>query len=241
VLNETPLSINARRDSLADRQPLQVAAGLDLPDVPVMPETLLMLDLMVQEPCVDLRRMSQVVLADVGAALQILRLAGREYGMAEDRPMRLEDCISDLGLRACLKVVSAQTITRHGRQNELAAFWDHSRDVASQAHLVAHEMLEIDPDEAYLAGLLHGIGWLPALLGWKDSGSADPALTGLRLAKRWSLPACVAEMCNEMQLPDSAAGWSEIVRKAHLRGARSSGHCSFEQDLRPRLHRVAEG
>jgi len=32
----------------------------------VLPETLLMLDLMVQDTCVDLRRMSQVVLADVG-------------------------------------------------------------------------------------------------------------------------------------------------------------------------------
>ena len=185
--------------------------------------------------------MSQVVLADVGATLQILRLAGREYGMAEDRPVRVEDCISDLGLRACLKVVSAQTITRHGRQNELAAFWEHSREVASHAKLIAEELPEIDPHEAYLAGLLHGIGSLPALLGWKDSGVADPALTGVRLAKRLPLPTCITELCNEMQLPEYASGWSGIVRKAHARGTRSSSHCLFEQDLRPRLHRAAEG
>jgi len=220
---------------------LQVAASPDLPDIPVMPDTLLLLDLMVQETCVDLHRMSQLVLADIGATLQILRLAGRHYGMAEERPVRISDCISDLGLRGCLKVVSAQTISRHGRQNELAAFWDHSREVAEHAKHVAQDMMEIDPEEAYLAGLLHGIGFLPGLLQWKDSGVSDPALAGVRLARRWALPSCIAELCNEMQLPGYANGWSGIVRKAHLRAERAAGHCLFEQDLRPRLHRVAEG
>jgi HD-like signal output (HDOD) protein len=196
---------------------------------------------MVQETCVDLRRMSQVVLADVGATLQILRLAGRHYGMEQDRPIRIADCISDLGLRACLKAVSAQTISRHGRQHELAAFWEHSREVAGNAKLVAQDMHEIDPEEAYLAGLLHGIGSLPALLGWKDSGVTDPSLAGARLAKRWSLPSCVTELCHEMQLPGYETGWSGIVRKAHLRGERSCGNCLFERDLRPHLHRAAEG
>lgn len=239
MLNETPFGIHARRESLVDRQPLQVAASQDLPDTPVMPDTLLLLDLMVQETCVDLHRMSQLVLTDVGATLQILRLAGRHYGITDDRPVRISDCISDLGLRACLKVVSAQTISRHGRQSELTAFWDHSREVARHAKLIAQDMLEIDPEEAYLAGLLHGIGFLPTLLGWKDSGTTDPALTGVRLAKRWALPNCVAELCNELQLPGYATGWAGIVRKAHLRGGRACGHCLFEQNFRPRLHRVA--
>ena len=241
MLNETPLAFKLDAILWWIANLFQVAVGADLPDTPVMPETLLLLDLMVQETCVDLRRMSQVVLADVGATLQILRLAGRQYGMAEDRPNRIEDCISDLGLRACLKAISAQTISRHGRKNELAAFWEHSRDIASHARVLAQEMQEIDPEEAYLAGLLHGLGSLPALLGWKDSGVTDPALTGVRLAKRWSLPPCVTELCSEMQLPGYATGWSGIVRKAHQRGARSCSECLFEQDLRPRLHRAAEG
>jgi hypothetical protein len=220
---------------------LQVAASPDLPDVPVMPDTLLLLDLMVQETCVDLHRMSQLVLADVGATLQILRLAGRHYGTAEDRPVRISDCISDLGLRASLKAVSAQTISRHGRQNELAIFWDHSREVAHHSRLLAEEMLEVDPEEAYLAGLLHGIGFLPGLLQWKESGVADPTLTAVRLAKRWAVPRCVTELCNEMQMPGYDAGWSGIVRKAHLRAEQKCSHCLFEQSLGPRLHRIAEG
>jgi hypothetical protein len=241
VLNETPLNIRARRDSLVERQPLQVVGNHDLPDIPVMPETLLMLDLMVQETCVDLRQMSLLILADVGATLQILRMAGREYGTTEDRPTRIADCISDLGLRACLKAVSTQTISRHRCHNEIAAFWNHSRVVADLSRSVAQEMLETDPEEAYLVGLLHGMGSLPALLGWRESSIADPALAGVRLAKRWWLPRCVTELFTEMQLPGRATGWSGIVQKAHLREDRSSGYCLFEQDPRLSLQRVGSG
>jgi hypothetical protein len=237
VLKDTALPNHARRDSLNDRQPLRFEVSPDLPDAPVMPETLLMLDLLVQEPCVDLRQMSDLVLGDVGATLQILRLAGREYGTALDRPTRIADCIADLGLRACLKAVSAQSMGRRGRLRDIASFWDHSRAVATQCKLVAQDMFDIDPEEAYLAGLFHGIGSLPALLGWKDSGE-ESAATGLRLAKLWSLPACVTELCGEMQVPGFASRWSGVVRKAHLRGIRSGGDCLFEQDLRPRLHRA---
>ena len=128
-----------------------------------------------------------------------------------------------------------------GVRIELTTFWDHSREVARHAKVVAHDMLEIDPEEAYLTGLLHGIGFLPGLLQWKDLGASDPALAAVRLAKRWALPTCVTQLCNEMQLPEYENGWSGIVRKAHLRVERTAGQCLFEQDLRPRLHRVGEG
>jgi hypothetical protein len=216
-------------------QPSQVEFVQDLPGIPILPKTLLLLDLMVQEPCVDLREMSQLVLSDLGAALQILRLAGREYGNAEGRPIRIEDCISELGLEACLKAVSAQTFARDGRQHAIAEFWDHSREIAQHSRLVADEMLDGYPEEAYLAGLLHAIGLLPELLGWSESGEADAALVGLRFATRWSLPACVTEFFREVHFTGYPALWSGIVREAHQRANRSSIDCPFEQGLRPHL------
>jgi hypothetical protein len=47
-------------------QPTQVASVPD-PALPIMQETLLLLDLAVQEPSIDLREMSQLVLDDLGA------------------------------------------------------------------------------------------------------------------------------------------------------------------------------
>jgi HD-like signal output (HDOD) protein len=237
VLNKKSFHPRTRREAIIDRQPLQMDADHDLPDVPVLPETLLLLDLLVQEPCVDLGQMSRLVLADVGASVQLLRLAGREYGMAEGRPTRIADCISDLGLRACLKALSARTISNHARKHEIAAFWDHSRDVANHARQIAQEMLETDPEDAYMVGLCHGIGSLPELLGWRESGVADSALAGLRLAKRWSLPQCVTEFFTEMQLPGYGPRWSGLIQKAHSQAKRVSSYCPFEAKARPQLCR----
>lgn len=241
MANQNVFDIQIRRDSMTDRGPLQLEVSRDHPDVPVMPETLLLLDLLVQETCVDLRQMSELVLADLGATLQILRLAGREYGTDDDRPLRIADCISDLGLRTCLKAVSAQTIGRHERKSEVAALWAHSREIASCSRLVAQDMSEIDPEEAYLVGLLHAIGMAPAVLGWKESSVADDALMGLKLAKSWSLPRCVMEFFGETQLSRYTNRWSVIVQEAHMIATRHSISCSSQPELRPHLQRNRHG
>jgi HD-like signal output (HDOD) protein len=237
VLNEIAVRTPIRRNTLVERQPVQAEPVHELPAVPALPETLLLLELMVQEPSVDLRAMSELVLADVGAALQILRLAGREYGNAEGRPQRIVDCISDMGLEACMKAVSAKTVTRDTRQHAIAGFWEHARTIAQHARMVAEEMSEVDPEEAYLAGLFHSIGLLPGLLEWREAGMADGTLGGLRFAKRWSLPHCVTEFFTEMHLTGYATRWSGIVHKAHQLATRSSFRCPFEQAMGPQLHK----
>ena len=89
-----------------------------LPAVPVLTETLLLLDLQAHQPSVDLNRFTRLILDDVGACLQILRLAGQEYGDAQG-PMRIEDCISDLGIDRCLEAMSAQVSARDPRFDEI--------------------------------------------------------------------------------------------------------------------------
>lgn len=179
----------------------------DLPNVPALPETLLRMDLMMQEPRIDLREMSQLILSDLGATLQVLRLAGKEYGDGEGRPTRIVDCISDLGVEACVDAISAYAVARDGRKDSIAEFWAYSRQVATYSKQAAEEMTDGKPEEAYLAGLLHGLGSLPAVLGWDyaESGLVDGEVAGLRLAQRWSLPACVIELLFDIQLAEQAA------------------------------------
>jgi len=220
---------------LVERQPAQAGASLNLPNIPVLSETLLVLDLMVQQRSADLREVARLVLGDVGATLQILRLAGREYGIGEGRPERIEDCISDLGLQPCLEAMGAQTVSRDIAHQAIAEFWAHSREIAEYSRLVAEEIPDVNPDEAYLVGLLHALGLLPALLGWRDAVAAGGALAGLMLAKRWALPHCVLDFFTETHTTGYPTRWSEIVRKAHHRANKSSVHCGFG-GLRPYLY-----
>jgi HD-like signal output (HDOD) protein len=217
-------------------QPTPVAAAPD-PAIPIMQETLLLLDLAVQESSVDLREMSQLVLDDLGATLQILRLAGREYDNSHDRPLRIEDCISALGVRACMQTVSETRAARDGRQRAIAEMWAHAREIAKCSKEVADELPGINPDRAYLVGLLHSIGSLPSVLGWDETrkDAAAEALNGLQLAKRWSLPSFVQQFFAELQSAECKSESPEIVRLAHQRATRSSFKCSFDPEFRPIL------
>ncbi len=217
-------------------QPTYIGVAPD-PAIPIMQETLLLLDLVVQEPSVNLREMSKLVLDDLGATLQILRLAGSEYGSSNDRPLRIEDCISSLGVHACMQAVSIEKAARHGRQRDIAEMWAHSREIAQFSKQVANKLPETDPEQAYLVGLLHLIGYLPNVLGWNDTrkDSATEALNGLNMAKRWSLPHFVQQFFSDIQSTGCESEWSEIVRLAHQRATRSTIKCPFDPGFGPIL------
>jgi hypothetical protein len=206
-------------------EPLQIAYGRDAPAIPARPEIVLQLELLIQQRCVDLRAMSRLIVSDVGATLQVLRLAGREFGADEERPVRMEDCICALGLEACVEAISAPRIGEVGWQPALIEFWEHSRNTAHYCRMIAENMAGLNEDQATLVGLLHGMGSLPLLLGWKDAGLLGAAGAGVRLAKRCMLPECVVECLTDLQFGTRGNRWWNIVRIAHQSTAHASAYC----------------
>ncbi len=215
------------RSFVSEPQPFLYDMGADLPGVPAMPETLLAMELQLQERSVDLGEISAMILEDAGATLQILRLAGREYGDSEDRPVRIEDCISDFGLRACLRAAASGAPVGGHRHRAFAGFREHSREIAQLCGLLAAEMPEFaNPHEAYLVGLLHEIGALPVLLGWDRSDlPANRGLAALRMAEQWSLPSFLKDFFCEAPMPGCDAHLSKIVLAAHQLAAGSFAGC----------------
>lgn len=92
--NASVFGIPASRNSLAQVPQFPLDALDDLPDVPALPETLLQMELRLHEFSIDLHELSQLVLSDLGATLQIMRLAARESSAPDAHPARIEDCIS---------------------------------------------------------------------------------------------------------------------------------------------------
>ena len=228
------------RNSTKGLQPWEGEFAQDLPDVPVLPETLLRLDLEAQEPSVDLREMSQAILSDLGATVQILRLSGLELNDPETRSNRIEDCICDLGVAACLEAISAATIARDYRYDGVVETWAHSREIAHYSKLVAEDMPDVNPDEAYLVGLLHTIGLLPDVLGWFGSASrpVDPAFAGLQMARQWSLPQFAVEYFRELHDGSCVTPWPVIVHEAHRSVSGSFSRCPLEHRARTQLYRA---
>jgi hypothetical protein len=196
----------------------------DLPEVPVLLETLLLMELKAKERCVDLREISLLVMGDMGAVLQIFRRLALEVPSSEDRPARIEDCISSLGVQACLEALSSATVPV-GSSDVIEA-WRHAKEIAGRCRQIS-VTANTSPDEAYLAGLFHQLPSLPLIFGWgalaPDSNAA--ALTGLRMAEAWSLPRCVREYFCEMQNPANGQRWSPIVQRAHKMAASPTTEC----------------
>lgn len=241
MTHESVVDIEAGRIPGFLRQFLQCESNGRLRDIPVLPATRLLIDLEVQEPSVDLSMVTQVILSDLGATLQIFKLAGLVYGSADACPIRIADCISDLGLRECMTALSVPTAIRDDLRNGIADMWSHSREIALHAQLIAEDAQDVHPEEAYLVGLCHAIGRLPHLLGWDPQAARaiNDAGLGVELARRWLLPRFVIESLHETQVDESSSPWPRILQTAHARASRSSFDCVSSKDLRRRfLHAV---
>lgn len=187
-----------------------------------------MMELAAREILVDLGEMSRLVLSDVGATLQILRLAANEHDFSDGRPARIEDCIAELGLQSCLNAMAQQPILSDDRHGAVLEMWAHCAEIARYSRVIAEEIDDgVHPEEAYLVGLCHTLGLLPAALGWEGRvpPMKDWANAGLKIAKRWRLPVCVQEFFAGMESPGSESQWAAIVRRAHSLATPSSIRC----------------
>jgi len=209
----------------------------DLPDLPVFPDTLLKVELALHERPVELARISALILADLGAAIQVMRLARREWDDGA-KPDRIEECICSLGLQACLDAMSKRTIARCPRNLAVVRAWEHAAAIAGLSGLMAEEQSSATTtEEATWVGLCHEIGSLPEVLGWDLAGkrAIDRNATGLAMAEAWFLPRCVAQYFSDLLISDRESWRTAIVDRAHERveaaGPCRPGSCTLPLDF----------
>ncbi|WP_241654301.1 HDOD domain-containing protein [Granulicella sibirica] len=196
-----------------------VAFADPLPDVPAMVGTKLQLELLLQESLVDLSAVSEVILSDAGATLQVLRLIGEEYPEEEGRPTRIEDCIVSLNSERWYEAICASSIPQ---DSEVLMAWQHCRRVAQCAKELAQCVEGFSPEEAYVVGLLYELGRFPHLLGWNRSGdsSREHRALGVMLADYWHLPGYLLSAIQDEQEAVPCSRWSELLAMAQTLVAR---------------------
>jgi hypothetical protein len=181
-----------------------------LDEVPVMPATVFGLDMLLQEPNIDLQMASELVLSDVGATIQTLRFVGKEYESAAERPTRMCECIAGLDTALWFETISSQIFVGDREHPATTAIWKHCRSVAQCARFVAQSMDDVLPDDAYMVGLLHGIGAIPAALDWSE-GQLCSAMS----AMEDTLPPFVLAAIKDVDDPSCASVWRFVLTAAH--------------------------
>lgn len=194
----------------------QTAVRLErvLPAVPTLLATRLQLELLLHSKghaSIDLRAATSILLNDLGATLEIFRRAGEECSPGQSAPVRVEDCLASLGTETWMEIVSAQSVERVPGGSALTAFWEHGRLLAYACWLVAERTEGFCPEQAYLAGLLHEVGRLPAVLGWHGSGQY-PRDSAAALAAHWHLP---FDLRSLIASPSAPSRWTGLLATAH--------------------------
>lgn len=199
--------------------------------LPTLPKVAFRILQLVQTPDVSIEELSNAIAIDPALTAKILKTAnsgmyGRARGVA-----KLRDAIMILGLRNVKTLALGFSLVADlkgsaGSGLDYAAFWRRSVVAACAARALAYRVDRSEQDEAFLGGLMHGIGIvaLDRALGQEYRGIAahlgrgTDALVaierqrlgvshleaGTRLAAAWNLPPSLTASIAHYASPDAA-------------------------------------
>jgi HD-like signal output (HDOD) protein len=174
------------------------AAQFPLP--PAMPDTVLLLRLLLSSHTADLHAITDVIRNDVGLTARLFHLAALERGGRATTILNVGDLVVQVGLEK-LKNLAAETKLNPLQPQNAAPqarerFWMHARLTARISEELAGDATPANREAAYVAGLLRHLGALPALLGWEMPSWSPGSLgeIGYGMAKAWQLPLVLADV-----------------------------------------------
>ncbi len=201
--------------------PSPTLEALESLDLPTPPGAVLAFLQTVAREDASMDEMTELVRREPALAARILTVANSAAFHTGGELRSLKQSLQVLGVRT-LHSIAASIAVREAfsglpgaRAGDFDGFWRHSLMVAELAQAIAHETGQTDPEEAYLAGLLHDVGELLLLGGLhadygKLLGEAtgtetalvalergalqtDHGAVGAWLVERWQLPSFMAD------------------------------------------------
>jgi HD-like signal output (HDOD) protein len=195
-------------------------------DLPGFPRVFAQVCRALNDPKNTTGRTAKIVGAEPALAARLLCLANSATYAQAGRPLsELPSAVTRLGNNAIRAAASAFAVTQIKRQSSLASIngqlgdlWKRSTYVGAICHVIGQNC-KVNPDEALLTGLLHGIGTLYLLVrtvGRAELASTSGALTDLSV--EWNAPITKSILENWL-FPESivqAAGDQEDLERKHL-------------------------
>jgi len=204
--------------------------------VPLLPEAATTLLLMPEDEAADLDRLTDVVRSDPTMAAQLLRIANSPLFVSRYPIASLRTALSRLGMFqvrqiALLIVCDTKVFRVRGWEQAMRSLFAHSVLVALFAQEIAKKA-RMNPDEAFLAGLLHDVG-IPTLI--QGLVEIEPRVTsireidgllallhprhaeiGARLAAAWAMPPRLIEAIGYHHEPHLARSDGRNALVLHL-------------------------
>ncbi|SHH54940.1 HDOD domain-containing protein [Massilia sp. CF038] len=214
--------------------------------LPVMPQILFKVIEHLQADDQGMRELAALVGTDPGLTARMLAVANSPAYGRGGRESDLEQALATLGTSMILQLAIGASVVRtlgrfpHAGSLDLRRFWQQSLSAAVIARELARRMGYRQPEQAYLAGLLHNVGRLALLASAPQEYAAnfgardDEALcaaeqgsmqithaeAGAWLIARWDLDSALADAVLYHHEPSASLRASHtlvrMVRLAHL-------------------------
>jgi putative nucleotidyltransferase with HDIG domain len=158
--------------------------------------------------------LEEIAASDPRITLQLIRAANAGSHRTQHEVKSVVGAVGHLGVRPAARIACAASLKPLFDSQALRGVWNHCLDVAGMAARLAEDSGKFDPNEAFLAGLVHDAGALPmaglpldlreryrrvsekgceAVPVEKVFFGFTHASAGAMLAREWSLPPMVSE------------------------------------------------
>lgn len=129
-------------------------------ELPALPLAVVKALGMLGDPDLNLRILSRVLSDDAVLAGRILAIGRSAYYGQRTLPTTLQAALQVIGLRDLRNIIIS--IVTHNLFNSYGpvadALWSHSLAVALAGRMLSARLPQVDPEQAFLAGLLHDVG-----------------------------------------------------------------------------------
>ncbi|BCK87759.1 hypothetical protein MIZ01_1552 [Sideroxyarcus emersonii] len=208
-------------------------------ELPTLPDIALKIREMIDDPNVSADALIRLLSTDPAISAQIIKTAN-SAAFSKGSPVKdLRAAISRLGYRMLRNMVMLITMNNIFKaqspaiNQKLNRLWDHSREVAANSYVLALHQKHLKPEQAMLAGLVHGLGALPLCL---YADRHHPRLEqqtlealirkfhpqiGVKLLESWHFPPEIVGVIgqyNHLQRStvDGASDYTDVVTVANL-------------------------
>jgi putative nucleotidyltransferase with HDIG domain len=220
--------------------------------LPTLPEVITRIMSMVDDPRISAARIGEVVGQDQSMVATILKVVNSPFYGLRSQVTSIQHAVVLLGFRSvrnmALSAVLVRTFGESSRDHRFdrTRLWRHTVATAVGARLLGEMLRTCDPEEAFLAGLIHDMGIVIldqyfheefravmdlVLTGGKSICEAerevfghDHSMVGMFLARKWNFPAPVVEAIGCHHEPILAQKEPVLAAVVHLADFLSRSH-----------------
>ncbi len=196
-------------------------------------------------PQSSVRDVGALIALDPVMTARLLHSVDWRRSIFAEKVPTISKAISVLGFEALRRIIAVQEVIAPGPQTgaeavpeEMRQLWLHSIGTAVAARVLATQIGYAEPEECYLAGLLHDIGKvvLHELFPERfygviaeservrntfyfcevESGAASHAVYGRILVEQWDLPPALIEAVGLHHTPNLAENFTKITAVTHV-------------------------